>query len=83
VIEIDAYIHKLLAEYFNNVLSCDVAFHPQMFPHALGRNSKNTDVYVYYQLCPKCKEPIVGLKETSGSPYINDDESLTLLRKIS
>jgi len=46
---------------------------------AIGRNGKGHYVYVYYQICPECKEPIVGIKE--GGPS-NNVEGITLLKRF-
>jgi hypothetical protein len=32
--------------------------------HFLGFNKRQNSVYVYYQLCPSCKEPFVGIYES-------------------
>lgn len=32
--------------------------------HFLGFNKRQNSVYVYYQLCPSCKEPVVGIYES-------------------
>jgi hypothetical protein len=45
-------------------LSCNNLFHPQMGFHFLGFNKRQNSVYVYYQLCPSCKEPVVGIYES-------------------
>jgi len=29
----------------------------------MGKNANGTNVHIYYQMCPSCKEPIVALKE--------------------
>jgi hypothetical protein len=40
-----------------------VRFHPQFsLPSLMGRNANNTEAYIHSQMCPGCKEPIVGLK---------------------
>lgn len=43
--------------------TCGVSFHPQMSNTLIGQNSKGIQVYVFYQICPGCKEPIVGIRE--------------------
>jgi hypothetical protein len=51
----------------------------------IGTNAKGVSVYVYYQMCPECKEPIVRVREKrqdeflSASPY--DVQNLILLVK--
>jgi transcription initiation factor IIE alpha subunit len=48
----------------------------------MGINTRGMYVFVYYQLCPKCKEPIVGVKEQEDLDALNIDiKDLTLLRK--
>jgi hypothetical protein len=32
--------------------------------HFLVFNKRQNSVYVYYQLCPSCKEPFVGIYES-------------------
>ena len=32
--------------------------------HFLGFDKRQNSVYVYYQLCPSCKEPFVGIYES-------------------
>jgi hypothetical protein len=58
--------------------TCDISFFPDMQFSAIGRNGRKEYVYVYYQMCPECKEPIIGLKE--GSPS-GSTEHMTILRK--
>jgi hypothetical protein len=43
--------------------SCQISFHPQMSINWVGMNASNANVYVYYQLCPECREPVVGYRE--------------------
>jgi hypothetical protein len=43
--------------------NCQTIFVPQMLTHLMGSNTRGMYVFVYYQLCPNCKEPIVGVKE--------------------
>jgi transcription initiation factor IIE alpha subunit len=48
----------------------------------MGSNTRGMYVFVYYQLCPKCKEPIVGVKEQEDLDALNIDiKDLTILRK--
>jgi len=50
----------------------------------VGRNKRNTSIFVYFQICPECDEPIVGIKEaTRGEVYMNPNniEGLVLLGK--
>ena len=46
-------------------LSCKENFHPQMYNLWMGINSKNQYVHLYYQMCPNCKNPIIGIKESN------------------
>ncbi len=64
--------------------SCNVNFSPQMFNAVVGQNKKKEWVYVYYQICPKCNEPIIGIKvPKKGEWYPSrfDTEDLVLLHK--
>lgn len=64
--------------------SCNVAFHPQFLYQLVGyKKGKLDTVYVYYQLCPKCDEPIIGYKEfKSGEfPGLVDTESVLLMTR--
>jgi hypothetical protein len=50
----------------------------------IGKNKRNVSIFIYYQLCPECGEPIVGIKESSkGEVYMNpnDVEGLVFLSK--
>ncbi len=50
----------------------------------IGKNKRNTSLFVYYQICPECGEPIVGIKESSrGELYMNpnDVEGMVFLIK--
>ena len=42
--------------------SCNTNFHPQMWNFPIGLNKDNKQMYVYYQVCPSCKDAIVGVK---------------------
>jgi hypothetical protein len=48
----------------------------------IGKNGRNNSVFIYYQICPECREPIVGLREAvKGEVYLNpnDVEGLFIL----
>ncbi len=50
----------------------------------IGKNKRNISLFVYYQICPECGEPIVGIKESAmGELYMNpnDVEGLVFLIK--
>ncbi|HKX96638.1 MAG TPA: hypothetical protein VJL78_02260 [Candidatus Nitrosocosmicus sp.] len=50
----------------------------------VGKNKRNVSIFVYFQICPECDEPIVGIKEaTRGEVYMNPNntEGLVLLTK--
>jgi len=50
----------------------------------IGKNKRNASIFVYFQICPECDEPIIGIKEaTRGEVYMNPNntEGLVLLRK--
>jgi hypothetical protein len=64
--------------------NCNVNFHPQMFAAPIGQNKDNRTLAVYYQICPSCKEAIVGvktLKPYQSLPISYDTEDLSLLHK--
>lgn len=43
--------------------NCQTTFYPQMHTQLIGSNSRGMNVFVYYQMCPECKEPVVGVRE--------------------
>ena len=48
------------------------------------KEQKECKYFVYFQLCPECEEPIIGVKEAvKGEIYMNpnDTEGLLLLKK--
>ncbi len=48
----------------------------------MGSNTRGMYVFVYYQLCPNCNEPIVGVKEQKDIDALNIDiKDLTFLTK--
>lgn len=50
----------------------------------VGKNRNNNSVFLYYQLCPECKEPIIGIVEAAkGEAYLspNDIDGLILLTR--
>jgi hypothetical protein len=64
--------------------NCDVGFHPQMENHLIGENKRGINVFVFYQMCPECKEPITGAREARSGEYFpssSDVEGLALLTK--
>ena len=62
--------------------NCQTNFYPQMRTKLIGSNSRGMNVFVYYQLCPKCKEPIVGVRELKDLLALSIDvQDLTLLTK--
>jgi len=63
---------------------CQMNFHPQMNNVFIGKNGRNNGVFLYYQICPECKEPIIGIKESlKGEVYLNPNEveGLVILTK--
>jgi hypothetical protein len=41
----------------------------------IGKNGRNNNVFIYYQICPECREPIVGIKESlKGEVYLNPND---------
>ena len=64
---------------------CNKAFHPQMQNVYLGMDYKSKTQYsLYYQLCPSCKKPIVGIHSNSSNEptYIDQNELDTKLRLL-
>ena len=64
--------------------TCQSQFHSNMRNTLVGKNKRNASIFVYFQICPECDEPIVGIKEaTRGEVYMNPNniEDLALLRK--
>jgi hypothetical protein len=56
----------------------------QFFHQLVGFKKRKFDsVYVYYQLCPKCEEPIIGYKEIKSGefPALVDHESVLLMTR--
>ena len=61
---------------------CQNEFHPHMNNSLVGKNARNNTIFVYYQICPECKEPIIGIKESlRGEAYLNpnDVEDIVLI----
>ena len=55
--------------------TCETVFHPHMNNTLIGKNAKNNNIFIYYQICPECREPIVGLKEAlKGEIYLNPND---------
>ncbi|HZD34720.1 MAG TPA: hypothetical protein VE130_05905 [Nitrososphaeraceae archaeon] len=64
--------------------NCSVGFDPQMNNATVGQNKNKEWVFVYYQICPKCGEPVVGIKvPKKGEWYPSrfDTEGLVMLHK--
>ncbi len=63
---------------------CQTQFHSNMSNTLIGKNKRNISIFVYYQICPECDEPIVGVKEASkGEIYMNPSniEGIVFLKK--
>lgn len=55
--------------------TCQTTFHPHMTNLFIGKNGRNNNVFIYYQICPECREPIVGIKESlKGELYLNPND---------
>jgi hypothetical protein len=55
--------------------TCQTTFHPHMTNLFIGKNGRNNNVFIYYQICPECREPIVGIKESlKGEVYLNPND---------
>ena len=54
--------------------------------HFLGFNKKQNSVHVYYQVCPSCKEPVVGIYGTQKlelmPPVTPDDKSSVITNVV-
>ncbi|MDQ3084266.1 MAG: hypothetical protein M3Q77_05555 [Thermoproteota archaeon] len=64
--------------------TCQSQLHSNMHNALVGKNKRNVSIFVYFQICSECDEPIVGIKEaTMGEVYMNPNniEGLVLLRK--
>jgi phage terminase large subunit GpA-like protein len=64
--------------------TCQTNFYPHMNNVLIGKNGKNNSVFAYYQMCPECREPILGIKESmKGEVYLNPNavERLVLLTR--
>lgn len=64
--------------------TCQCQLHSNMNNALVGKNKRNASIFVYFQICPECDEPIIGIKEaTRGEVYMNPNniEGLVLLRK--
>ncbi len=63
---------------------CQTNLHPNMNNALIGKNQRNISIFIHYQICPECGEPIVGIKESSkGDIYMNPNniEGITFLTK--
>jgi len=50
----------------------------------VGTNANNANVYVYFQICPDCKEPVIGTKEAKKDEFFllaSDVQDLILLTR--
>ena len=64
--------------------TCNISLHPDMRNSLIGKNKRNVSIFVFYQICPECGEPIVGIKESNlGELYMNpnDDKGLIFLTR--
>jgi hypothetical protein len=64
--------------------TCQSQLHSNMNNALVGKNKRNASIFVYFQICPECDEPIIGIKEAArGEVYMNPNnmEGLVLLRK--
>jgi tetrahydromethanopterin S-methyltransferase subunit E len=60
--------------------SCQIHFHAQMLPLPMGLDKNMKNVYLHYQLCPKCKEPVVGITR-GGIVFLSDSNPPTILHE--
>jgi hypothetical protein len=62
--------------------NCQTSFYPPMHTQLVGSNSRRMNVFVDYQMCPECKEPVVGVRELKDLLALSIDvQDLTLLTK--
>jgi predicted metal-dependent enzyme (double-stranded beta helix superfamily) len=64
--------------------TCQSQLHSNMNNALVGKNKRNASIFVYFQICPECDEPIIGIKEAArGEVYMNPNniDGLVLLRK--
>jgi transposase len=62
--------------------NCQTSFYPQLHTQLIEINSRGMNVSVYYQMCPECKEPAVGVRELKDLLALSIDvQDLTLLTK--
>jgi hypothetical protein len=64
--------------------TCKLQLHPNMHSTLIGKNVRNISIFIFYQICPECGEPIVGIKESPrGELYMNPNniEGLIFLLK--
>jgi uncharacterized protein YlaI len=55
--------------------TCDGIVHPHMNSTPIGKNAKNNNIFIFYQICPECREPIIGIKEAlKGEIYLNPND---------
>jgi hypothetical protein len=64
--------------------NCGENFIAHMENRPMGRNSKGNNVFVYFQMCRMCYEPVIGFKE--GNKYKQwfeptDIENLIVLKR--
>ncbi len=62
--------------------SCNVSFHPQLRSQWVGfKKGKFDAIYVYYQMCPECDEPVIGFKEVKSTefPFSTQGEGVILM----
>ena len=53
---------------------CQVNFHPQMGNMWIGTNGNGKQGHLFWQICPRCKEFIVCLKESDT--FYQDQKTL-------
>jgi hypothetical protein len=88
LILVNCYLLRVLLYTRDNTIwykmerpNCNNNFHPQMWNFPVGLNKDNKQVYVYYQICPSCKDAIIGIKVPTEGQFIcypNDTGDLIL-----
>jgi len=46
-----------------NCQTYEANFHPYTNNAVIEKNRKSNNVFIYYQMCPECREPVIGIKE--------------------
>jgi phage terminase large subunit GpA-like protein len=64
--------------------NCGENFIPHMENRPMGKNTKGNNVFVFFQLCSLCHEPVIGFKEGNKDKQWfepTDTEDLVILKQ--